>query len=87
MKLYVTGPYSGQLSARGEHLELKDDTGRPVASLTYTGAPSLQQQSLRITELMYAPPALPGSSWDPQEFEFIELQNIFRQRRRGPERH
>ena len=58
-RLQVVGGYSGQLSARGETLVLVNPAGQTNASLTYVGAPSLAQQYLRITEIMYHPPA-PG---------------------------
>jgi hypothetical protein len=72
----VSGPYSGQLSARGETLLLENLAGQTVASTNYAGAPSLAQQFLRITELMYNPDPRTGSAADAQEFEFLELKNI-----------
>ena len=72
----VSGPYSGQLSARGETVVLTDKSGRTVTSVSYLGAPSLAQQFLRVTELMYNPAPLAGSTNDAQEFEFIELRNL-----------
>ncbi len=79
--LYVTGPYDGQLSARGETVELWNAAGTLVTSQTYTGTPTLAQQYLRLTELDYAPEpvtpaesaALPGVM--AGDFEFIELLN------------
>jgi hypothetical protein len=47
-----------------------------IGSFTYDGAPSLAQQYLRITELMYHPAPLAGSAYGVEEFEFIELKNI-----------
>lgn len=73
---FVSGPYSGQLSARGETVELHDHTERFVASVSYPGSPSLAQQFLRITELMYHPAPLAGSPYDAQEFEYVELRNL-----------
>jgi len=72
----VSGPYAGQLSARGESLSLEDTVHRTVASTSYPGNPSLSQRFLRITELMYHPAPLAGSATPAQEFEFIELRNI-----------
>lgn len=72
----VSGPYSGQLSARGETLVLRDPSGQVVASTTYPGAPSAAQQFLRITEIMYNPPPMGGSTNGAQEFEFLELRNL-----------
>ncbi len=76
MGLFVTGPYRGQLSARGETVILMDQTGRVVATNTYAGTPSLAQQFLRITELMYHPDPQPGSTNYSEEFEYVELRNI-----------
>ena len=74
--LFVVGPYSGQLSARGESIQVKDDTGRLVDSLSYPGTPSLAQQYLRITELMYHPAPLVGNTNDAAAFEYVEFKNI-----------
>jgi hypothetical protein len=76
MGLYAVGPYQGQLSARGEPLTITDDRGRLVYTNIYTGAPSVAQQFLRVTEIMYNPSPLAGNPMDPQEFEYIELKNI-----------
>lgn len=75
--LFIQGNYRGQLSARGELLELLDKAGRVVRSTNYPGNPSLAQLYLRITELMYHPPPPPaGSPYTAEDFEFIELKNI-----------
>lgn len=74
--LFVTGPYRGQLSARGEALQILDPQGGQVSSLTYTGAPSAAQLYLRITEIMYHPAPLAGNTNSADEFEFVELRNI-----------
>lgn len=73
--LFVVGPYSGQLSARGETITLQDRDGRPAASFTYAGAPSAAQRFLRVTEIHFHPAALPGNPTDAQAFEFVELRN------------
>ncbi len=73
---FVQGPYQGQLSARGESLTITDTFGRQVSSNSYAGNPSLAQQHLRITEIMYNPSPLAGNTNDAQEFEYIELKNI-----------
>jgi len=73
---FVVGPYKGQLSARGETLYIVDHKGRGVTTNTYAGNPSLAQQYLRITEIMYNPAPLPGDTNDAQAFEYIELKNI-----------
>ena len=75
--LFVQGNYQGQLSARGEMLQLWDKNGRLVRATNYTGNASLAQQYLRITEIMYRPtPPPPGQVADTEEFEYIELKNI-----------
>ena len=76
MGLFVQGAYQGHLSARGEQLTLADSSGRIVSAATIEGAPSPAQQFLRITEIMYNPAPQPGSSIDPQSFEYLELKNI-----------
>lgn len=74
--LYVEGPFKGQLSARGETIVLSDDKGRVVSTNLYQGNPSGPQQYLRITEIMYHPPAPPvGSIYEAEDFEYIELRN------------
>ena len=74
--LFVQGNYSGELNAWGETVSLGDDTGRVVATTLYTGNPSLPQQYLRITEIMYHPAPLAGNTNDAEEFEYVELKNI-----------
>jgi len=82
----VTGGYSGQLSARGETINLVKPGAAPandviVATNTYTPTPTAAQNYLRITELAYHPAdpspaelaALPGVG--ASDFEFIELAN------------
>ena len=73
---FIVGPYSGQLSARGETIEVRNSAGTLVTSHTYEGAPTLAQQFLRIREIMYNPAPAPGDSYPPEEYEFIELKNI-----------
>jgi len=72
----AVGPFKGQLSARGETLVLVTPDGRTNSSLTYVGAPSLAQQYLRITEIMYAPPLVAGAPYAREEYEYLELKNI-----------
>jgi hypothetical protein len=43
----------------------------PAQLVLYTSIPPL-----RITEVMYNPPPPPGSPYDTQDFEFIEVKNI-----------
>lgn len=80
-KRFIQGNYSGQLSSRGETITLVDANNTTIASFTYTGAPTLAQQFLRISEIHYNPTAptaaeslaLPGINND--DFEFIEITN------------
>lgn len=75
--LFVQGPYSGRLSARGEALTLTDRTGRSVAVTNTPPAPSLAQQYLRVTEVMFHPaPPPPGYFTNADEYEYIEFKNI-----------
>ncbi len=74
--LFVQGGYGGQLSARGETITIQDLSGRLVAITNYPGNPSLAQQFLRVTELMYHPSPLSGNTNSPEEFEYVELKNI-----------
>jgi len=74
--LFIVGPYSGQLSARGETLDLLNKNEQVVHTFTYPGAPSLAQQFLRITEIMYNPAPLAGNTNDAQAFEYLEVKNI-----------
>ncbi len=76
MGLFVVGPYSGRLSARGETVRLVNSLGIQLQELSYAGSPSLAQQFLRVTEVMYNPPPVPGNTNDAQEFEYIEVMNI-----------
>lgn len=73
--LFVVGHYRGELSARGETLRLLNRTDTLIATQSFAAAPSLTQQYLRITELMYHPAAVTGNTNDSEEFEFIELRN------------
>jgi hypothetical protein len=74
--LFVVGPYSGRLSARGETIRLINGLGIQLQELSYLGNPSLPQQFLRVTELMYNPAPVPGNTNDAQELEYIEVKNI-----------
>lgn len=85
----VSGPYKGQLSARGGTIVLSRPNNlfdssagyTQVATATYGGSPTVSQQALRISELNYAPAAptaaesqaLPGVT--ASDFEFIEVIN------------
>ncbi len=74
--LYAQGNYDGQLSARGETLQLLDPEGNLVTEFTYEGDPSSPQNALRITEILYNPnPAAEGSQYKGKDFEFLELHN------------
>ena len=76
MGLFVQGNYKGQLSARGETVQIIDRYGRTVVSTNYPPTPSLAQDYLRITELMYHPSAMVGQLTDADEFEYVELKNV-----------
>jgi hypothetical protein len=74
--LYVLGGYNGRLSLWGENIQLLNQTNDVVNTLTTTANPSLAQQYLRITELMYHPADPPtGSAYVNEDFEFVELKN------------
>ena len=73
--LFVVGPYSGRLSARGETLTLLDPLGKTAHQLTYPGNPGPAQRWLRISEIHFNPPAVPVGSSLPDELEFLELRN------------
>lgn len=78
----VVGGYNGRLNARGGTIELRDRGNTLVASSDFGGTPTPTQDSLRVTELNFAPTlptaaetaALPGVK--AGDFEFIELANI-----------
>ncbi|MBL9170576.1 MAG: lamin tail domain-containing protein [Verrucomicrobiales bacterium] len=72
--LFVQGNYSRRLSARGESLQLTDRYGRLVAEAQSAVRPTVAQQHLRVTEIMYHPPAPPvNSAFTREDFEYIEL--------------
>jgi hypothetical protein len=73
--LFVQGNYKGQMSARGETVLLKDNKGRDVTSLTYPPAPTVAQDQLRLTEILFAPPAN-SAGIAREELEYIVLKNI-----------
>jgi hypothetical protein len=76
MGLFVVGDYSDRLSARGEPLVLTDRQGVNVAWTSTPSTPSTPQSFLRVTEIMYNPPALPDDTFQTQEYEYLELKNI-----------
>ena len=62
---------------------MEDSTGRwshwsdPVQFVAGAPAANVPRLPLRITEIMYNPPASPAEDgWDRDEFEFIELMNV-----------
>ena len=71
---FVQGDYRGHLSSWGGTVDLNDQEGRLVATLTLDAEPSDQQRYLRISEIMYHP----ARDWglDDDECEFLELTNI-----------
>lgn len=78
----VQGNYTGQLSARGETVELRDASDLLIATFTYPGSPTALQQALRISEIQYHPEdptptelaAMPAVNED--HFEYLEFVNI-----------
>ncbi len=74
--LFIVGNYQGTLDARGEPVRLFDDGGRLVHTNGYIGNPSLAQQYLRITEIMYHPPTNSMCPFTTEDGEFLELKNI-----------
>jgi hypothetical protein len=78
---FVLMAYDGQLSSNGDTVELRDLSGRVVATLTVPPAPSPAQQFLRVTEVHYHPadPTAAELAGDPfltgGDFEFVELIN------------
>ncbi|MEM1082737.1 MAG: lamin tail domain-containing protein [Verrucomicrobiota bacterium] len=79
---YVQGGYSGQLSARGETLTLRTDTGNFVDDFVISPDPSPAQQYLRVAEINYHPAdptaaeLLVMPALDDSDFEFVEIINI-----------
>ena len=75
--LFMQGNYRGHLSARGGAVRLLNEYDRPIATLGYPATPSLAQQFLRVTELMYHPASpLAGSTYRTADFQFVELRNV-----------
>ena len=74
--LFVLGPYDGHLSARGETLRVRNGLGNVVNTFDYVGSPTLAQQFLRVSEIMYHPAPVNGDPNVPDEYEYIELKNI-----------
>jgi hypothetical protein len=76
--LFVIGGYKGQLSARGETILITDAIGRQVDSFTTPDLSSDLQKHLRVTEIMYNPAPVAGSTntVEAQELEYIEVKNI-----------
>jgi hypothetical protein len=78
---FVQGGYSGQLSARGETVELRDHRDLLIHSFTYEAAPTPSQRFLRVSEIQYHPAdprpaetvALPGVT--DNDFEYLEFIN------------
>jgi hypothetical protein len=68
-------PYSGQLSARGETLRVRNSGSNVVHTFTYEGAPTPAQRFLRVAEIMYHPAPASVAGFSPDSFEYIELKN------------
>lgn len=73
--LLVQGNYDGHLSKNGDSVQLVDTAGTVVAMLATPSNPSLAQQYLRVTEVMYHPAAPGSGSYTADDFQFIELKN------------
>ena len=79
----ITIPAAGIMPGRTYRVRcrMKDNTGRWSrwsAPVQFTAGEPLAAGilgNLRITEIMYNPPALPADGMDNNEFEFIELKN------------
>ena len=72
---YLTGPWQGELSARGGTIQLYDNKDRLIFEEDYTGNPSPMLNHLRITEIMYNPlPMLPD--YTSEDLKYIELKNV-----------
>ncbi|MGJ8696903.1 MAG: lamin tail domain-containing protein [Verrucomicrobiaceae bacterium] len=80
-KRYLISGYDGQLSARGETINLHDNFGNLIKSETYPGNETLVQAYLRVSEIMFAPAAPTTAELNSiptlsaSDFEFIELIN------------
>lgn len=79
--LFVQGGYDGHLSSFGGTLTITNTEGVDVATTTFQGNPSLAQQFLRITEVMYHPLNPTQAEIDlgftnDNAFEYVELMNI-----------
>ena len=74
--IQVVGDYQGRLSTRGETIDLTDRQGVKISTTNTPALPSAAQSYLRITEIMYHPPVLPGDGFDREEYEYVELKNI-----------
>lgn len=74
--LFITGPWKGELTARGGTVLLQDSTGNIVFSEEYQGNPSPMLNHLRVTEIMYNPlPLLPDYPL-AEDLEYLELKNV-----------
>ncbi len=79
-QLFIQGGCKGTISARGEIIELWEPMNpavttddRLVATLNTPATTTPAQSALRITEIMYDPPA--GGSFAAGADEFLELKN------------
>lgn len=80
-KRFVVSGYQGQLSARGESLELRNTAGTVIATTAWAADPTPSQRWLRVSEIQFAPvgPSAAETTALPNvvasDFEFIELVN------------
>jgi hypothetical protein len=66
---FVQGDYGGHISSFGETIQLVNDNGATVATVTTPAEPTEAQQYLRVSELQYNPAGDDAT-------EFVELTNI-----------
>lgn len=74
--LFITGPWEGELTARGGVISLQDAAGNLIFSDEYLGNPSPMLNHLRITEIMYNPLPLQPDYPVGDDLEYIELKNV-----------
>lgn len=76
--LLVQGNYKGRLSAWGGQVDLYDAQNNYRGSHYFSPRISPMMRFLHVSEIMYHPPKPPaGSPYQDEDFEFIELCNIY----------
>jgi hypothetical protein len=75
--LFVQGNYDGHLTNWGETVRLLDNHGAEINTFAYAATPSLPQQYLRVTEVMYHPVGAPqGSGFNNDDFEYVRFSHL-----------